>query len=97
MPTCHASSIVFDGHVLLWFGPDNATWSVPAGRLRAIRERVAESGDVRWLVEFEIDGQDFGLQSPANANGMDRVLTAQFGPDQKLSFKYTTVNGVNAF
>ena len=76
MSTCHASSIVFDGHVLLWFGPDNATWSVPAGRLRAIRERVAESGDVRWLVEFEIDGQDFGLQSPAYANGMDRVLTA---------------------
>jgi hypothetical protein len=27
-------------------------------------------------VEFDIDGQDFGLQSPANANGMDRVLTA---------------------
>jgi hypothetical protein len=74
--TCHASSIVFDGHVLLWFGPENATWSVPAGRLRAIRERVAESGDVRWFVEFDIDGQDFGLQSPANANGMDRVLTA---------------------
>jgi hypothetical protein len=74
--TCHASSIVFDGHVLLWFGPQNATWSVPAGRLRAIRELVAEAGDVRWLVEFDIEGQDFGLQSPANANGMDRVLTA---------------------
>jgi len=74
--TCHASSIVFDGHVLLWFGPENATWSVPAGRLRAIRELVAESGDVRWFVAFDIDGQDFGLQAPANANGMDRVLTA---------------------
>ena len=76
MSTCHASSIVYDGHVLLWFGPENATWSVPAGRLRAIREVVAESGDFRWLVEFDIDGQDFGLQSPANASGMDRVLTA---------------------
>jgi hypothetical protein len=74
--TCHASSIVFDGHVLAWFGPQNATWSVPAGRLRAIRELVAESGDVRWFVAFDIDGQDLWLQAPANANGMDRVLTA---------------------
>jgi hypothetical protein len=72
--TCHASSIVFDGHVLAWFGPEGATWSVPAGRLRAIRELIAESGDVRWLVAFDIDGQDFGLQSPANANGMEQVL-----------------------
>src|SRR5512138_1466762 len=76
MATCHASSIVFDGHVLAWFGPEGATWSVPAGRLRAIRELVAESGDVRWLVAFDIDGQDFGLQSPANANGMEQMLAA---------------------
>ena len=76
MSTCHASSIVFDGHVLAWFGPENATWSVPAGRLRAVRELVAESGDVRWFVAFEIEGQDFCLQAPANANGMDRVLAA---------------------
>jgi hypothetical protein len=74
--TCHASSIAFDGHVLAWFGPEGATWSVPAGRLRAIRELVAESGDVRWFVAFDIDGQDLWLQAPANANGMDRVLTA---------------------
>jgi hypothetical protein len=74
--TCHASSIVFDGHVLAWFGPEGATWSVPAGRLRAIRELVAESGDVRWLVAFDIDGQDFALQSPANANGMEQTLAA---------------------
>lgn len=76
MSTCHASSIVFDGHVLAWFGPEGATWSVPAGRLRAIRELVAESGDVRWFVAFDVDGQDFGLQSPANANGMEQVLAA---------------------
>ena len=76
MSTCHASSIVFDGHVLAWFGPENATWSVPAGRLRAIRELVAESGDVRWFVVFDLDGQDFCLQAPANANGMDRALAA---------------------
>jgi hypothetical protein len=74
--TCHASSIVFDGHVLAWFGPDNATWSVPAGRLRAIREFVADSGDVRWFIAFDIQGQDFCLQAPANANGMDRALAA---------------------
>lgn len=79
MSTCHASSIVFDGHVLAWFGPEGATWSVPAGRLRAIRELVAESGDVRWLVAFDIDGQDIWLQAPANANGMDRVLAALGG------------------
>ena len=76
MSTCHASSIVFDGHVLAWFGQENATWSVLAGRLRAIRELVAESGDVRWYVVFDIDGQDLCLRAPANANGMDRVLTA---------------------
>lgn len=74
--TCHASSIAFDGQVLAWFGPENATWSVLAARLRAIRERVAESGDLRWLVTFGIDGQDFELQAPANANGMDRALAA---------------------
>jgi hypothetical protein len=74
--TCHASSIAFDGHVLAWFGPEGATWSVPAGRLRAIRELVAESGDVRWLVACEIDGQDVELQAPANANGMEQMLAA---------------------
>lgn len=74
MSTCHASSIVFDGRTLSWFGPEGASWSIPAERLRAIRELVAESGDVRWLVTFDIDGEDTALQSPANANGMDRAL-----------------------
>jgi hypothetical protein len=74
--TCHASSIVFDGRALSWFGPEGASWSIPAERLRAIRELVAETGDVRWLVEFDIDGEDAALQSPANANGMDRALAA---------------------
>jgi hypothetical protein len=74
--TCHASSIVFDGRTLSWFGPEGASWNVPAERLRAIRELVTESGDVRWLVAFDIDGEDAALQSPANANGMDRALAA---------------------
>jgi hypothetical protein len=76
MSTCHASSIVFDGRTLSWFGPEGASWSLPAERLRALREFVAEAGDVRWLVEFDIDGEDAALQSPANANGMERVLAA---------------------
>jgi hypothetical protein len=76
MSTCHASSIVCDGRTLSWFGPEGASWNVPAERLRAIRELVAESGDVRWLVEFDIDGEDAALQSPANASGMDRALAA---------------------
>ena len=76
MSTCHASSIVCDGRTLSWFGPGGANWNIPVGRLRAIRERVEESGDVRWWVEFEIDGEDAALQSPANANGMDRALAA---------------------
>jgi hypothetical protein len=74
--TCHASSIVFDGRTLSWFGPEGASWSLPAERLRALREFVAEAGDVRWLVEFDIDGEDAALQSPANANGMERALAA---------------------
>jgi hypothetical protein len=74
--TCHASSIVCDGRTLSWFGPEGATWNIPVDRLRAIREHVAESGDVRWWVQFEIDGEDAALQSPANANGMDRALAA---------------------
>jgi hypothetical protein len=77
--TCHASSIVFDGRTLSWFGPEGASWNVPAERLRAIREKVAEAGDVRWLVEFDIDGEDAALQSPANANGMDHALAALGG------------------
>jgi hypothetical protein len=77
--TCHASSIVFDGSTLSWFGPEGASWNIPAERLRAIRELVAEAGDVRWLVEFDIDGEDSALQSPANANGMGRVLAALSG------------------
>jgi hypothetical protein len=88
--TCHASSIVYDGHVLAWFGPEGATWSVPAGRLRAIRELVADSGDVRWFVVFDIDGQDLSLQAPANANGMDRALTAlghRFNAKLELRFE----------
>jgi hypothetical protein len=76
MSTCHASSIVFDGRTLSWFGPEGASWSLPAERLRALREFVAEAGDVRWLVEFDIDVEDAALQSPANANGMERVLAA---------------------
>ena len=79
MSTCHASSIVFDGRTLSWFGPEGASWNVPAERLRAIRELVAESGDVRWLVAFDIDGEDAALQSPANANGMDRALATLGG------------------
>jgi hypothetical protein len=73
---CHASSIVFDGRALSWFGPEGATWSVLADRLRAIREFVAESGDVRWLLGFEIDGEDAWLQAPANANGTSAALAA---------------------
>jgi hypothetical protein len=76
VPLCHASSIVFDGRTLSWFGPEGATWSVPADRLLAIRELVAESGDARWLVAFDVDGEDPWLQSPANANGMDQALAA---------------------
>jgi hypothetical protein len=74
--TCHASSIVFDGRTLSWFGPEGASWNLPAERLRAIREFIAEAGDVRWLVEFDIDGEEAPLQSPANANGMERALAA---------------------
>lgn len=76
MTTCHASSIVFDGRVLSWFGPQGASWNIPIDRLRAIRERVGAFGDVRWVVTFEIDGEAAELQSPANANGMDRALAA---------------------
>jgi hypothetical protein len=76
VPVCHASSIVFDGRALSWFGPEGATWSVPADRLRAIRELVAESGDARWLLAFDIDGEDAWLRSPANANGMSQALAA---------------------
>jgi hypothetical protein len=74
--TCHASSIVFDGRTLSWFGPEGASWSVAAERLRAIRELVAESGDVRWVVEFDIDSEEAGLRSPANAGGMNQALAA---------------------
>lgn len=76
MPLCPASSIVFDGRALSWFGPEGATWSLPVDRLRAIREFVAEAGDVRWLIAFDIDGEDAWLQSPANANGMSQALAA---------------------
>lgn len=76
MPLCHASSIVFDGRALSWFGPEGATWSVPVERLRAIRELVATSGDMRWVVAVDIDGEDAWLQSPGNANGMSQALTA---------------------
>ena len=55
---------------------EGATWSVAADRLRAIRELVAQSGDARWLVAFDIDGDDAWLQSPANANGMGQALAA---------------------
>ena len=73
---CHSSSIVFDGRALSWFGPEGATWSVPAERLRAIREFVAAAGDTRWLLAFDIDGEEAWLQSPANANGMSQALAA---------------------
>jgi hypothetical protein len=76
MPLCHASSIVFDGRALAWFGPEGATWSVPVDRVRAIREFVAHSGDTRWLLAFDIDGEDAWLQSPANAHGMSQALAA---------------------
>ena len=76
VPLCHASNIVFDGRALSWFGPEGATWSVPAQRLRTIRELVATSGDARWIVAFDIDGEDVWLQCPAHANGMSQALTA---------------------
>jgi hypothetical protein len=76
VPLCHASSIVFDSRALSWFGPEGATWSVPVERLRAIREFVAAAGDVRWLLAFDVEGEDAWLQSPANANGMEQALAA---------------------
>jgi hypothetical protein len=82
--TCHASSIVFDGRTLSWFGPEGASWNIPVERLRAIRERVGESGDVRWVVVFEID-EEVELQSPANANGMDGALA---GLGNRLNAKF---------
>jgi hypothetical protein len=94
VPLCHASSIVFDGRKLSWFGPEGATWSVPVERLRAIREFVAQSGDVRWLLAFDIEGEDAWLQSPANANGMSEALAA-LGKrlDAKLELKMATAAG----
>jgi hypothetical protein len=76
VPLCHASSIVFDGRAVSWFGPEGATWSVPIERLRRIRELVAQSGDTRWLLAFDIEGEDAWLQSPANANGVSEALVA---------------------
>lgn len=76
MTLCHASNIIFDGRMLSWFGPDGATWSIPVERLRAIRELIADSGDVRWFVEFAVDGDDVWLRSPGNAGGMSQALTA---------------------
>jgi hypothetical protein len=35
-----------------------------------------DSGGVRWFVAFDIEGQAAWLQSPANANGMERALAA---------------------
>jgi hypothetical protein len=84
MAVCHASSIVCDGRKLSWFGAEGATWSVPVDRLRAIREFVAEAGDVRWLLAFDIEGEDAWLQAPANANGMSQALIAL---GQRLSTK----------
>jgi hypothetical protein len=87
---CHASNIIFDGRRLSWFGPECATWSVPVERLRAIRELVATSGDTRWFVEFEIDGEDARLQAPGNANGMSQALAAlskRFGADLGLQLE----------
>jgi hypothetical protein len=71
---CHASSIVFDGRALSWFGPAGATWSAPIERLRHIREFVQKSGD--WLLAVDIDGEESWLQAPANANGMNEALAA---------------------
>ncbi len=79
MPVCHASSIVFDGRTLSWFGPEGATWSVSVARLRAIREHVAGSGDTSAFVEFAVEGEDVWLRAPANANGMSEALRALRG------------------
>jgi hypothetical protein len=76
MALCHASSIVFDGRRLSWFGPEGATWSVPVERLGGIREFVAEAGDVRWWLAFDIEGEEVWLQAPANANGVSQALAA---------------------
>ena len=93
MPLCHASSIVCDGRALSWFGAEGATWSVPVERLRAIREFVAEAGDVRWLLAFDIDGEDAWLQAPANANGVSQALAAlgtRFGSNLELQLEQGT-------
>jgi hypothetical protein len=84
---------VFDGRALSWFGAEGATWSVPVERLRAIRELVAESGDVRWLLAFDIEGEDAWLQSPANANGMTQALSAlaqRLSANLELTLERTT-------
>ncbi|HKU12795.1 MAG TPA: hypothetical protein VJQ52_00290 [Steroidobacteraceae bacterium] len=74
MAVCHASSIVFDGRALSWFGPEGATWRAPLERVRRIREIVDASGD--WLLAVDIEGEEAWLQSPANANGVSQALAA---------------------
>ena len=91
MALCHASSIVFDGRALSWFGPEGATWSVPVDRLRGIREFVAAAGDVRWLLAFDIQSEDAWLQSPANANGVSQalaVLSTHLGASLELQLEH---------
>jgi hypothetical protein len=77
MTVCHASTIVFDGRALSWFGPEGATWRAPIERVRRIREIVDPSGD--WLLAVDIEGEDVWLQSPANASGMSQALAALGG------------------
>lgn len=78
MSVCYASSIVFDGASISWFGPAGATWNVPVAQLRALGEYTTDAVE-HWLVTFVVDTSGAWLQAPVNASGMSTVLKA-LGP-----------------
>ncbi|HEX7114744.1 MAG TPA: hypothetical protein VF193_06400 [Steroidobacter sp.] len=73
---CHASTLVLEGGRLSWFGPQDATWEIPLTALKLIGEYRTDGSPEGAFVAFVVDASGMWLRAPANAIGMNEVLSA---------------------
>lgn len=73
---CHASTLVLEGGRLSWFGPQGATWAIPITGIKLIGEYRTDDSPEGAFVAFVVDASGAWLRAPANAIGMNEVLSA---------------------
>lgn len=91
MSVCHAASIVLDGDNVVYFGPQDAFWSVPVAAIQAIGELTAGGSAEGHFLAIVTDTQGGWFQAPCSAAGLDQLL-AQLGTRLNASLELRLSN-----